>query len=80
MSHVVIQRVSDGTTRQYAVEDTDDLETFEYLWTDGNYGCACQLAQFFAHAAGEPDPEVQPCGVMAYRVLEAKLGERTISF
>ena len=34
-----------------------------YQWTEGNYGCDCNRALFFARAAGEEEEEENPpCG------------------
>jgi hypothetical protein len=43
------------------------LEGILFQWTEGNYGCDCNRARFFARAAEEDDPDV-PCGD-TYRVV-----------
>lgn len=44
----------------------------EYSWTDGNYGCDCNRAIFFA---GDDDADIT-CGSTAYsiRVTDSKTG------
>lgn len=39
----------------------------KFQWTDGNFGCDCNRALFFARAGKEPDPEIK-CG-HTYRVV-----------
>lgn len=44
-------------------ESEDDLaSTIEYMFTDGNYSCDCNLTLFLARASGEEDPEDQENG------------------
>lgn len=36
-------------------------EHFDYLWSDGNFGCDCNRAQFFSVASGRMID--RPCGI-----------------
>lgn len=79
MSYIaVIQRLSDGEIRRCPQtmdwDDGDDqgLGSDLFWWTEGNLGCDCNRGNFFARAAGEPDPDV-PCGESLYRVIEFEL-------
>lgn len=49
-------------------ETVDGLrEHIKYQWSDGNFGCDCNRARFFARAGNEPEPE-SGCGD-AYRIV-----------
>lgn len=71
---VEICRMADRVVRVYetsfAWDDSGVTGSSSYLWSDGNYGCDCNRALFFARAAGEEDPDddESPCGDAAYRV------------
>jgi hypothetical protein len=45
------------------------------LFTEGNFGCDCNLHIFFHQAGGEPQPEGVECGEMLYRVDLSRLKE-----
>jgi len=64
----------DNTTGEIRLieEEYWDDESSEYLWTEGNYGCDCNRALFFARSVGEPDPE-HICGTTRYTALKAVL-------
>lgn len=47
----------------------------QYQWADGNYGCDCNRALFFARAGGEPDPDEYPCGETRFYVPFAVLDD-----
>lgn len=54
-----------GETRQQPAEFTGLHHA--YLWSEGNYSCDCNRGMFFAHAAGEQDPN-RSCGDERYKV------------
>lgn len=56
--------------------DWKDEHGFLFMWTDGNYGCDCNRALFFARAAGEEDADV-PCGNSAFSVPWAEREDGT---
>ncbi len=79
MSYVaVIRRNSDGLVREcpqttdWHDADADGAGSDLFWWTDGNGGCDCNRANFFARAGGEPDPD-EVCGETNYRVIEFRL-------
>jgi hypothetical protein len=51
-------------------DEWDDLAL--YMWTDGNFGCDCNRAMFFADAGGEEDCDIG-CGETRYTVTRAIL-------
>lgn len=65
---VRIQEVASGTERDY-VYPYEWEDSLEYLWSEGNYGCDCNRALFFARAVGEEDPEDRECGETAFRIV-----------
>lgn len=76
MSYDVLIRKNDtGEIRRCRFEGVDwYADSSDYLWTDGNYGCDCNLADFFAQAGGEFDPEKDhPCGNEKYTPIKAIL-------
>lgn len=60
MPLIKIKRNSDGLIREYN-DEYPWSETMEYLWSEGNFGCDCNRALFFARAVGEDDPDCE-CG------------------
>ena len=48
--------------------DSEWDDVHEFLWTEGNFGCDCNRALFFARAGGEEDPLGPICGTAACRV------------
>lgn len=73
VNQVTIVRVSDGVERIYQDEspwipaDEHGLGSV-WWWTEGNGGCDCNRALFFARAAGE-ELETDPiCGEERYRI------------
>jgi len=75
---VSIQKTSTGEVREYIERDHDWSDLDEYMWTDGNYGCDCNRALFFARAADEDETEAweQPCGDdLAYKMLRVVGGD-----
>ena len=66
----VLRRNSTGEVREHAAYYSGD-EGWEFQWTEGNFGCDCNRALFFARAKGEPDPD-QECGGEAYTLLELR--------
>ena len=69
---VAIRKVATGEVRIY--EEALDWPG-DYLWTDGNYGCDCNRALFFAEAGGEDRREVDiECGETAFEVDYVELG------
>lgn len=60
---VEIRRNEDGTIRA----DRSFRYHGPFVWADGNYACDCNRALFFAHAAGEEDPD-RACGDDAFSV------------
>lgn len=47
-----------------------------FIWSDGNFSCDCSRAQFFAAAAGEPDPNISCSdGLFSVRLTNWKTGE-----
>jgi hypothetical protein len=84
MNLVRIVRVADGEERVY--KDTSPWvppdETGSgsiWWWTEGNGGCDCNRALFFARAGSEPEPEDDPpCGETIYRIPSIELEDGTI--
>lgn len=67
-----------GVTREFPFTGSADPGAVEFHWSEGNYGCDCNRALFFARAGGEPaDPGDFPCGEGRYRadVRDAVTGE-----
>ncbi len=67
---VLIVRVSDGLQR----EDIPGWKPYYtwsdlFWWTDGNAGCDCNRAIFFARSAGEPEPPETPCSSDKFYVI-----------
>lgn len=45
-----------GITRRYEDNDASpDPDVLEFVWREGNFGCDCNRALFFARAGGESD-------------------------
>lgn len=65
--------VATGETRRY-VAKIFDTSHIQWQWSEGNYGCDCARATFFARANGEPEPK-RPCGDGGYRVRVLVLGD-----
>lgn len=61
-----------GEVRQFACADGEWFgeNGYEFLWTEGNYGCDCNRHRFFARAAGgEPDDDME-CGETIYTIVK----------
>lgn len=56
-----------GETRTYVCEHPWEQHS-DFLWSEGNFGCDCNRALFFARAAGEDDDIDLPCGETRFRV------------
>lgn len=72
--YVAIQNNDTREIRRYRYDMEWD-ESSAYAWTDGNFGCDCNRALFFARAAGENDPEDRGCGITLYSALYAELSD-----
>lgn len=57
--------------RSVSKRDPEYDDNVEFMWTDGNYGCDCNRALFFARAAGDDEPDID-CGEEAYSVLRVE--------
>ena len=62
-----LRRVADGVERLYVFDEEpgEFAEDYHqsYMWSEGNYGCDCNRALFFARAAGEEAwNDERPCG------------------
>lgn len=55
MIKATIQWKYNGKSGVFVMEMDVDLETADYMWDDGNYGCDCNKSKFF----GLPE---MPCG------------------
>lgn len=74
----------DRATDQRAVydhgEDTlfaSDPETFDYLWSEGNFGCDCNRHDFFCQATGREPDHACPCNMCDdQRYVIEKITER----
>lgn len=75
MTMTYIIRLRNNSTREVReiTENGDWDESSDYLWTEGNFACDCNRAQFFAHAAGEPDVEGRECSDELFTAIEAVL-------
>lgn len=60
---VHIRNVETGETCDYE----DPYPFSDFIWTEGNNSCDCNLALFMARANGLPDPN-DSCGNWKYRV------------
>lgn len=68
---VAIRKNSTGEVREYIYDGAwEDHHLF--MWTEGNYSCDCNRADFFASVVGE-EIEDQPCGEAEYAALHARL-------
>ena len=71
---LVIRRNSDGIIRKdpkwfdYREGKPWEGQNDEFLWSEGNFACDCNRADFFAKAAREPKRE-QVCGHTEYAVM-----------
>ena len=80
MYTVSIKNNKTGETRKFIMQDSDWGDGSDWLWTEGNYGCDCNRALFFARAFGEDETEAeeQECGDgVAYSVPFAELADGT---
>ncbi len=69
MSYIVtIRRTADGKEVDY-VDNLPWEESSEYMWNEGNYGCDCNRAIFFARAQGLTDPD-RTCGHTAFEIVK----------
>lgn len=75
MLKITIRKNATLESRSYE-SDSDKYGSVEYIWGDGNYGCDCNRALFFARAGGEEDPVDIPCGETAFdvEVIDATSG------
>lgn len=73
---VALKNNSTGEVR-FSLSELQWEESDEYLWTDGNFGCDCNRALFFARAGGEAEPDERPCGDVAFTALYAQLEDGT---
>jgi hypothetical protein len=71
---VRIRRNSDNLIRTYD-DDLDWHDSSMFWWTEGNAGCDCNRALFFARAVDEDEPDWDniPCGDKLYTVLDITL-------
>lgn len=79
---VSIQKVQTGEVREYVDEYARFRENGSYddfMWSEGNYGCDCNRALFFALAAGEEDPD-HPCGHDQYWVSIREEGSEKVLY
>lgn len=70
MTTISILDTTTGETRSYRdswYNSNPWEDSHEFLWSDGNYGCDCNRALFFARAHGEPDPGIE-CGESRFKV------------
>ena len=66
--NVHIRRNSDGVVRVHSFSWDDDSDGSQsFMWSEGNYGCDCNRALFFARAVNEDDPD-HDCGDTAFSV------------
>lgn len=73
---VEIRRNADGVVRSVNEECGDGADEWdrphwcsrEFWWSEGNGGCDCNRALFFARAAGEPEDWERGCGDTEYSV------------
>ena len=63
---IEIRRNADNEFCRY-VESYNDPDVLDYMWSDGNYGCDCNRALFFARYRGEEELDFE-CGEGAYSV------------
>lgn len=64
MSAPVVVTIRDrrtGVERIYRDIWPYDEEGLEFMWSEGNYGCDCNRAIFFARAGGESPPDHVGC-------------------
>jgi len=71
--YIVYIRNNETNEERFYPEDMEWQDHFDYLWSDGNYGCDCNRGLFFARAGEEPDPD-WGCGHEKYsvRILDNK--------
>jgi hypothetical protein len=72
---VLIRNNETGEERLYA-ETYPWHDAAQFLWTEGNYGCDCNRAIFFADAGGEGDIDID-CGDSRFSALYAEFPNGT---
>lgn len=73
---VVIKQTSSGVIHTYHDQVEDKYSGGQlYLWTEGNYGCDCNLADFW-HDDGY-DHE-QACGETAYELVSLHVNDTQV--
>lgn len=74
---VMIRKNDTREVRFYEETQYNWEDSLEYLWTEGNYGCDCNRAKFFAWADNEKPPEETECGSILYTIPYAILEDGT---
>jgi hypothetical protein len=74
---ICIRCEATGETVLTGWHDDEWGDDAEFLWTDGNYGCDCNLGHMFHHARGEDDVRY-PCGFSQFTPVHAELSDGTI--
>lgn len=73
---VEIRNNATGVVRKCEFDFAWDKEGSEFCWTEGNFSCDCNRAQFFAQANGEDDPN-RHCGSTQYTAIKSVLPDGT---
>ena len=79
MYSVFIRNNKTREIREYK-DDWEWDDGLEYLWSEGNYGCDCNRALFFARAIGEVEPQDIPCGESLYDIVKIQLKDGRIIY
>lgn len=76
MKYTVIIRKNDtGETREIHETYPDEyVDSLQFMWSEGNYGCDCNRASFFYGDADFDDT----CGDTRFSVTSLKLADGTI--
>ncbi|MCK4500745.1 hypothetical protein KAU11_09605 [Candidatus Babeliales bacterium] len=67
---IKIKDIRTCEVREMSISNGPDSDEFNrYIWSDGNYSCACNRHLFFERAIGnEPDDDDVKCGSMWYQI------------
>ncbi len=82
MTHQLIAAIVHTETGEvrdyrYGFDWSWNTESMYWQWTEGNYSCDCALAEYFAEAGGEPDPDI-PCSDGLYIVESLEVNGKAI--
>lgn len=77
MPYRVLLRKNETGEERWFDYDQEWGDASDFLWTDGNYACDCNRADFFARAGGETPTDDSPCGDTRFAAICAELPDGT---